>query len=189
MLRVGGKVARDRQAPLQAALDEAADRQRTLELDAEGWKLLRDTLKDCEASSAQHLGRALGGDVARRFGELTQGRYSDLDMDPHLRVQHIAAGGEQRAVDVLSVGTRDQLATLLRLAIAERIGSAIILDDQLVQSDPTRLEWFRTALHQAAALVQVIVLTCRRDDYMSGPAGESTTISRVNLAEKIRRAL
>jgi hypothetical protein len=59
LLRVGGKVARDRQAPLQAALDGAADRQRALELDAEGWKLLRDTLKDCEASGAQHLGRAL----------------------------------------------------------------------------------------------------------------------------------
>ncbi len=187
LLRVGGKVARDRQAPLQAALDEAADRQHTLELDAEGWKLLRDTLKDCEASGAQHLGRALGGEVARRFGELTQGRYGDLDMSPHLRVQNIAAGGGQRAVDVLSVGTRDQLATLLRLAIAERIGSAIILDDQLVQSDQTRLEWFRAALHQAAALVQVVVLTCRQDDYMN-PAGQSASIRRIDLTEKIRRA-
>lgn len=63
-----------------------------------------------------------------------------------------------------------------------------ILADQLVQSDQTRLEWFRAALHQAAALVQVIVLTCRREDYVSSPAGESTTITRVNLAEKIRRA-
>lgn len=188
LLRIGGKVARDRHAPLQAALDEVLDRQRALELDAESWKLLRDTLKDCEASGAQHLGRALGGDVARRFGELTQGRYGDLDMNPHLRVQHIAAGGGQRAVDVLSVGTRDQLATLLRLAIAERIGSAIILDDQLVQSDPARLDWFRMALNQAAALVQVIVLTCRREDYVSSPAGDSGTITRVNLAEKIRRA-
>ena len=188
LLRVGGKVARDRQAPLQAALDGAVDRQRSLELDAEGWKLLRDTLKDCEASGVQHLGRALGGEVARRFGELTQGRYGDLDLNPHLRVQHIAAGGGQRAVDVLSVGTRDQLATLLRLAIAERIGSAIILDDQLVQSDPARLGWFRTALHQAAALVQVIVLTCRQEDYSTSSAVGSKTITRVNLVEKIRRA-
>jgi hypothetical protein len=57
-----------------------------------------------------------------------------------------------------------------------------------VARDPARLEWFSTVLHQAAALVQVIVLTCRREDYVSSPAGESTTITRVDLAEKIRRA-
>jgi uncharacterized protein YhaN len=42
-----------------------------------------------------------------------------------------------------------------------------LLDDQLVQSDPDRLRWFRHALRQTASVgVQIIVLTCRPDDYL-----------------------
>jgi hypothetical protein len=67
----------------------------------------------------------------------------------------------------LSVGTRDQLATLIRLAIAEELGSAVVLDDHLVHSDPRRLEWFRQALVKAAVRTQVIILTCRPQDYLS----------------------
>jgi uncharacterized protein YhaN len=102
-------------------------------------------------------------------------------------VQALEGGGGPRGVDVLSVGTREQLATLLRLAIAESIGSAIVLDDQLVQSDAARLGWFRAALRQAAAVVQVVVLTCRRDDYLDGD-GSTVAPACVDLGKAIRRA-
>jgi hypothetical protein len=81
--------------------------------------------------------------------------------------------------------TRGQVATLLRLAIAESLGSVIVLDDQLAQSDPARLGWFVGALKAAAAKIQVIVVTCRRRDYEDG-GGEGVTW--VDLEQRIQRA-
>jgi DNA repair exonuclease SbcCD ATPase subunit len=191
LTQVGGIVVRERHGALIAARDQAEERQRQLELDAEAWRLLRDTLRDSESAGAQHLGKALSGEVDRRFGELTDQRYSELDIDPHLRVQGVQSAGELRGIEALSAGTRDQLATLLRLAIAESLGTAIVLDDQLVQADPSRLEWFRTALHQAAALIQVVVLTCHRGDYAHDIAGEAVAarnVRYIDLTERIRRA-
>jgi uncharacterized protein YhaN len=66
----------------------------------------------------------------------------------------------------MSIGAREQLSTLFRLCLAERLGTALLLDDQLVQSDPDRLRWFRGALYESAAKIQIVVLTCRRDDYV-----------------------
>jgi hypothetical protein len=74
------------------------------------------------------------------------------------------------AADVLgalSVGTRNQLATIIRLTIADQLKAAIVLDDHLVNSDPARLVWFREALRKTALNAQVIVLTCRPEDYLA----------------------
>jgi hypothetical protein len=73
---------------------------------------------------------------------------------------------DEDVVSVLSVGTRDQLATLIRLTIAEQLKSAIILDDHLVHTDPVRLAWFRDVLLKTSLEAQVLVLTCRPEDYL-----------------------
>jgi uncharacterized protein YhaN len=85
-----------------------------------------------------------------------------------------------------TLGAPDQLATLLRLAIAERLGSAIILDDQLVHSDRMKLEWFHEALSRAATMIQVVVLTCRREDYESDVLARGRHES-IDLTTKVRR--
>ena len=41
----------------------------------------------------------------------------------------------------------------------------MVLDDQLTQTDDTRMEWTRHLLAQAAQASQVIVLTCHPLDY------------------------
>ena len=51
---------------------------------------------------------------------------------------------------MISVGTREQLSTLYRLSLAEYLGSTIVLDDQLVQSDGNRMDWFRALLTEKA---------------------------------------
>ena len=65
------------------------------------------------------------------------------------------AYGTQRSVD-------------LALALIGR-PSVVLLDDQLVQSDPIRLEWFRQALRSSVRdqQHQVIVITCRTGDYLT----------------------
>src|ERR1700687_3533452 len=55
------------------------------------------------------------------------------------------------------------------VAVAAQLKSVVLLDDQLVQSDPTRLEWFRQALRTTVRdqQHQVLVFTCRTGDYLT----------------------
>jgi hypothetical protein len=66
----------------------------------------------------------------------------------------------------MSVGTREQLSTLYRLALAEFLQTAVVLDDQLVQSDESRMGWFRALLKEKSRSFQIIVFTCRPRDYL-----------------------
>lgn len=171
LTKVGGAALREEVARIDEALMAAETRERELEVDANAWKLLRDTLREVENDEGAHLGRALAGPVTARFEELTAGRYRGLRLDAALRTEAIettttsASGNE--VLEALSVGTRDQLAALIRLTIADQLKSTIVLDDHLVHSDPDRLLWFRSVLQRTAVNTQVIVLTCRAEDYLS----------------------
>jgi hypothetical protein len=163
----GGAAADERVHELDAALQRAHEKQATLEDEYEAWKLLAETLKEAERTQATHLGNLLAPDLAARLQAVAGQRYSGIALSPHLSLEGIDAGGGRRELERLSIGTREQLSTLFRLCLAERLRSALVLDDQLVQSDPDRLRWFRRALRQTAATgVQVVVLTCRPDDYL-----------------------
>jgi uncharacterized protein YhaN len=82
----------------------------------------------------------------------------------------------------VSVGTREQLATLLRLAIAGYLQTAVVLDDQLVHSDTGRLEWFKRCLRESARNHdhQVIVFTCRPGDYLASD-GTDDGVTAIDL--------
>lgn len=184
LTHVGGAVVADQCEEVRNALDDALCRQKSLETDAQAWRLLHDVLQESEGVGAKHLGKMLGDDVGRRFQDLTNQRYGTLELGPSGQTLGIHAAGSARSVSALSVGTREQLATLLRLAIAESLGSAILLDDHLVEADPERLQWFVDVLRRSAERIQVIVLTCRRRDYE--PAGDST-VAWVDADQAIRR--
>jgi hypothetical protein len=78
----------------------------------------------------------------------------------------IVIDGVTRDLERLSVGTNEQIATLLRLTIAEHLESAIILDDQLTQTDAQRGEHFRKLLRDQGAKSQIIVITCQPLSYV-----------------------
>jgi hypothetical protein len=106
--------------------------------------------------------------------------------------------GALRLAAQLSVGTREQLSTLYRLSLAEYLHTVIVLDDQLVQSDDSRMDWFRALLTEKAHDFQIVVFTCRPSDYLgvSGlvPKGsafhadtEGGFIRAVDLGRAVRR--
>jgi DNA repair exonuclease SbcCD ATPase subunit len=163
--QVGGEVARQKAEDAANELQGANDRARQIELEYEAWELLRTTLREAEQEEGTHLGHALAEPIARRFAALTTGRYGTLALGPTLETEGITVAGGNRMVDLLSVGTRDQLSTVFRLTLAEQLKTAVILDDQLAQSDSGRMLWVRELLKEVAATIQVIVFTCRPDDY------------------------
>ena len=70
----------------------------------------------------------------------------------------------------LSIGTREQLAVLVRLAYADLLSEqgmpvTVILDDALVNSDDERRDRLKAILYQAAKRYQVLVLTCHEREY------------------------
>jgi len=96
---------------------------------------------------------------------LHPGAVLSLD-DQTLLPSALTRHGQDEALDILSGGTREQIAVLTRLAFARlfAVGGRhvpVILDDALVHSDDDRIEAMFTALHRTARDQQIIVLTCR----------------------------
>jgi hypothetical protein len=172
LAHVGGAALREEVERLEEAQRVAEGQQRALEIDADAWKLLRDTLRAVESEEGAHLGRALAGPVGKRFAELTGGRYQELRLDGALKAEGLGVAGataEARTVlEALSVGTRSQLAALIRLTIADQLQSAILLDDHLVHTDVSRLAWFHDFMRKVAVNAQVVVVSCRPQDYLAG---------------------
>jgi hypothetical protein len=187
LLASGGAAAEELVQDLEVALRRAHEKQSALEDEYEAWRLLADTLKEAERTQATHLGNVLAPGLATRFQALVGARYGGVALGPHLSLDGVDAAGARRGLERLSVGTREQLSTLFRLCLAERLQSVLLMDDQLVQSDPDRLRWFRRALRDAASTgVQIVVLTCRPDDYLE-PA-EVPAPHVVNLGSVIQES-
>lgn len=185
--QVGGDVARQRAADALTQLETVRERYHRTELEFNAWELLRKTLREAEQEEGTNLGHALADPIAQRFAALTTGRYGKLALGPNLETQGISVAGEDRMVELLSVGTRDQLSTIFRLTLAEQLGTAVMLDDQLAQSDTGRMTGLRDLLKEVAAKIQVIVFTCRPEDYAIDKRGKSEAARAVDLVKFIDR--
>ncbi len=166
--QVGGGVARDRLRDALEAYELAERQEREVEADCEAWRLLLEQMKLADAEQASNLGQVLGPAVATRFEALTNKRYEGVQIAADLGTEGVLVRGAVRSTERISVGTREQLSTLYRLSLAEYLGSTVVLDDQLVQSDELRMEWFRALLRDKASQFQIVVFTCRPDDYLVG---------------------
>jgi DNA repair exonuclease SbcCD ATPase subunit len=167
---VGGAVAGERLKEAKEAFECAVRQEKEIEVDYDAWKLLLETLKEADATQASNLGQALAPAIAMGFQELTRRRYDGMQLTAELDTSGILVAGAVRPLEHISVGTREQLSTLYRLALAEYLRSTIVLDDQLVQSDGHRMEWFRALLVEKAQRFQIVVFTCRPGDYLAKDA-------------------
>ncbi len=194
--QVGGDVVVERERQAREALERARELELELEQDYAAYQLLTQTLRAVENEQGVHLGRALEGPVSERFERLTAGRYPSVGLDRELGLTGVMAAGQPRGFKDLSMGTREQLATILRLCVAEQTGSALVLDDHLAQTHRQRIVWFRRTLEQAADRIQVIVLTARPEDYLDPElvaASRDTVVAAsgtrvVDLEQVIRRS-
>src|SRR5207302_3141093 len=144
--QVGGAVARERLRDASEACESAERQEREIEAEYDAWQLLLEQMKEADAAQASNLGQTLAPAIARRFKDLTQRRYDNVQINAELGTEGVAIAGAIRPTDRISVGTREQLSTLYRLALAEYLSTTVVLDDQLVQSDGTRMDWFRALL-------------------------------------------
>lgn len=185
---VAGQVDDDALAQQEEAARLAQEECESFELMERGAKRLLETVRAIEKERAEHLGRLLAVPVSETFKDLTQGRYGSVRLGPELTLEHIEVAGAARHKDELSVGTIEQLATLIRLAIAANLRTAVVLDDQLVHSDSDRLAWFRDRLRASAETYghQIVVLTCRLEDHSETvELLDGSPVTVVDLAQHI----
>jgi DNA repair protein SbcC/Rad50 len=104
-------------------------------------------------------------DVEELVGKLTGRRYQKVAMKGSLPRGLVRNDGQILPPDLLSVGTRDELALAVRLAMAKRFlkkgGGFLLLDDPLVDFDPRRQEAAAGLLKDFAVETQLLVFTCQ----------------------------
>lgn len=87
-------------------------------------------------------------------------------IDENLEITGLRRGELDETLEMLSMGTQEQLAILTRLAFADLLRdqdrpATVILDDALVYSDDDRIGRMFDVLTRAAKNTQILVFTCR----------------------------
>ena len=94
----------------------------------------------------------------------------DIALDEDWTILSVTRAGQTVPFDSLSVGAKEQLGILTRLAaariVADEGGVPVIIDDALGFSDPGRLQSMGAAIAAAGRDAQVVVLTCTPGRFM-----------------------
>lgn len=155
---------------LQAQLAQAEARANHLEREAQSLRVLYETLEEC----ARKAGETFLAPVMERVRPYLRLLMPDAELllDSELQLTGIRRNGVDEPFEGLSIGTREQLAVITRLAFADLLHEqgqpvAVVMDDALVYADDERFERMQLILRQAAKRYQVLILTCRERDYLS----------------------
>ncbi|PZR83938.1 MAG: hypothetical protein DLM68_13595 [Hyphomicrobiales bacterium] len=150
-------------------LDQAIAHRDRLHAEAEAWNLLVTTLSSAERDAKEAFLEPVLKRVDPFLRLLLPDARVTLD-DETLEITGVTRNGNQEPYETLSVGTREQLSILVRLAFAVYLRekgypAVVILDDALVYADDGRFERMQLALRKAADAVQILILTCRARDW------------------------
>jgi len=157
----------------RAELAHAEARAEAVERKAFAARRLRETLERHRTEARRRYAAPLRERI-EALGRIVYGASFQVVLGDNLEVQARTCQGATLPVSSLSTGAREQLATIVRLAIAgltSADGVPVILDDALGWSDPTRLEAMGSLLARAGQTNQVILLTCTPDRYVSTVPG------------------
>ncbi len=140
------------------------------ELEARSARLLLESFGAARRRVESDLVAPLHQRIQDRLSQLTGSRYRDVSYHPDLRTESLVMGsGQDAPLGELSFGTREQVAFISRLALAEMLSQRephlTIFDDNLVHTDPQRLEVACRLLLEASAKAQVLVLTCHPERF------------------------
>ncbi len=92
---------------------------------------------------------------------------AELRFDPETLLPTALVRATEESFDILSGGTKEQVALLVRLSFARMLAKAgtpapIILDDAIVYTDDDRIERMFDALTRQAHDLQIVVFSCRQ---------------------------
>jgi energy-coupling factor transporter ATP-binding protein EcfA2 len=150
--------------------DKTADRERLdarvsmFKEDAEVLSLLLETLETAESEAKSKYLAPVVDRIQPYLGMLLPD--ARIVIDENLEITGLLRGELDEKMEMLSMGTQEQLAVLTRLAFADLLRdqdrpATVILDDALVYSDDDRIGRMFDVLTRAAKNTQILVFTCR----------------------------
>ncbi len=156
-----------------AVFDQAEEQYQQVLRRAEAARLLRETLAKHRAAARRDYAAPLRHRIAA-LGRRIFGPDFDVTLSEDLDVVSRTVGGTTLPVEQLSTGAREQLAIVVRLAIAaltsrDGQGVPVVLDDALGWSDSVRLARMGDLLAEAGRHSQVVLLTSQPDRYAAIP--------------------
>jgi uncharacterized protein YhaN len=164
----GSEGRQDRLDTAEAVLADVERRNRSITERANAAALLFTTMEQLREESKRAYVNPFREQV-ERLGRIVFGSTLQLDIDGDLRIVSRTLHGVTVPYDSLSMGAREQLCIIVRLACAAMVdpddGVPVIIDDALGYTDPGRLERIGAVFSTAANRSQVIVLTCTPDRY------------------------
>jgi hypothetical protein len=122
-----------------------------------------DNIERTTASVHRALAPRLAESVGERIGRLTSGRYQTVEIDAQTFAVSLLSDERPEYVPLglVSHGTRDQISLLVRVALAETLGSGepipLLLDEPLITSDQQRRHRALAFLAELSAEQQVIL--------------------------------
>lgn len=127
--------------------------------------LTRQFLENAQDRVHRDIAPVLAGTVRKWLPVITDGRYTDVIVDPvTLQVSVCGESRPWQPAELLSYGTREQIYLLLRIALADHLTQGhdtcpLILDDVTVHADTQRTSAVLELLLQIAGDRQVILFT------------------------------
>lgn len=174
-----GEAVEEELLDTESQLEKAKERQEKVHFEVEVLKRLEDALKDARASARE---RYLSP-VMKELEPLFKRFWHDADVkidESTLLPKALVRQGTAEEFDVLSGGTQEQIALLVRLAFGRMLAkdgrpAPLILDDAIVYTDDDRIEAVFDTLTKQADEHQIIVLSCRQKAFRN-LGGESLQI-------------
>lgn len=156
----------------EGKFEKATQQLESMERQARAVKLLYETMRDCEKDAKEQFMEPVQMRLRPYLNEVFPGTDVALDQS-QFEIAGLQRNAHVEKYNSLSIGTREQISVLTRLAIAGLLKekgypALVVLDDALVYSDERRFDLMKQVLRRAAKEgdLQILILTCRKRDYL-----------------------
>lgn len=166
----------------QAEEHEAREALAQVRREAMAARLLYDVVEEAYAESQRLFLAPVSKEAKPYLDKLRPG--TDIRMTRDLKVHKIVRRGQEEDFAQLSGGTREQLAVIVRLALARVMARdqrplPLILDDTMGWTDDARFLSMVQILRDAARELQIILLTCHPSRFERFQAAYSVDLDRL----------
>ncbi|MFW6092661.1 MAG: AAA family ATPase [Pseudomonadota bacterium] len=152
----------ERAQELEADLEQARATLARVEREARAAWRLHEVLNEAYQSARERLTAPVIERIRPYLADLFPG--SEVWLDEEMNLLGMRGQRHDERFDALSGGAREQLSLLVRIGLAEVIGTdeswPLVLDDVLVNTDPERIRRVQKLLYRASRGMQVLLFTC-----------------------------
>jgi hypothetical protein len=171
------------------ALARASEGRRAEE--AEGVRLMHETLRECREEAQTRYLAPLTREAHRLARLLDPTSKIALDAEHRVEVERAAFGAHR--FESLGGGSKEQFATVIRLAMAGILAGdgvlPVLFDDAMVNTSDARFDRMADVLLDMASRLQLIVFTCHWERYAALGAHNAIDLQRARAQLEGRQAL